>query len=504
MISSLLPLFPAIPLFMAGLLVVARFAWLERVAMIGIPLASATGGALLLAYHTGTPTIANQIGDYIPGVAIVFVSDSLTALMLTATGLITAVVAWYLIVTGEDRYRFVPPLVVMLISGVNGALLTGDLFNLFVFVEVMLLPSYALIAVTGSWRRLGIGRMFVFVNLLTSTILVIGVGLTYGVCGTVNLAALAGVAKDNPMASLAGAIVLLALLVKSGVVPVHSWLPRAYPATSPGIMALFSGIHTKVGLYAAYRVYAIMFGPQASWVLVLLVVVVVTVCVGSFATFGVRRIRSALAYQMVAGVGQILIGLVVFTQISVTAGLFYMVHHMVTMGSLILASGAIESTYGSGRFDRLQGLMKREPLIATVMALGFASLVGLPPMSGLWGKVGLMLGAAGANTPTSIALISTIVFASIVSLLALQRVWREVFWGPPMQQYQPDDPVTARGVRTEITADTVIGAKRAAPATLLIGLSIALFIGIGAIWPFFENAATGLVEVSSYVQAVLG
>lgn len=204
MISSTLPLFPAVPLFAAALLILLRNKWLERLLLVGIPLASGIGGMLLLSYHRGVPAVAEQVGDYIPGVAIVFVSDSLTALMLTVTGLITAVAGSYLVISGEDRYRFVPSLVLMLLAGVSGALLTGDLFNLFVFVEVMLLPSYALIAVTGSWRRLGIGRMFVFVNLLTSTILVMGVGFVYGVSGTVNLAALAGSARRTRWRPLPG------------------------------------------------------------------------------------------------------------------------------------------------------------------------------------------------------------------------------------------------------------------------------------------------------------
>ena len=157
---------------------------------------------------------------------------------------------------GEDRYRFVPALALMLTAGVNGALLTGDLFNLFVFIEVMLLPSYALLAVTGTWRRLGAGRLFILVNLLTSTILLFGVAFVYGVTGTVTLAALAGVAAGDGRASLAIVVVLLALSIKGAVVPVHGWLPRAYPATSAGIMALFSGLHTKVALYAIYRIYA--------------------------------------------------------------------------------------------------------------------------------------------------------------------------------------------------------------------------------------------------------
>lgn len=505
MIAALLPLFVAVPLAAAGLVVIVRRASIERAALVAIPAATTIAGACLLAFHTGTPVLAHHVGSFAPGVAIVFASDSLSALMLTVTGFITTICAGYLIGTGEDRYRFVPPLVLLLVTGVNGALLTGDLFNLFVFVEVMLLPSYALIAVTGSWRRLGIGRLFVLVNLVTSTILVIGVGLVYGAAGTVNLAALAGLAKDNPQVSLAVAVVLFALLVKAGVVPVHGWLPRSYPATSAGIMALFSGLHTKVGLYAVFRIYATAYGGEpAAWLPVLTAVVIATVLVGALSTFGEKRIRGALAFQMVAGVGQILIGLVVFTQLSLAAGLFYLVHHMVTIGALIMAAGAIEATYGSGRFDRLQGLLKREPLIATVMALGLASLVGLPPTSGLWGKVGLIGGAAEAPGTLSAWLIGTIVVASIVSLMALQRLWGEVFWGPPMKQFLPDDPLTSRGARTTITDDTKISRRQAWPAALLVCVSVALFVFAGQVWPFFDRAASGLVDLAAYVKAVLG
>ena len=144
-------------------------------------------------------------------------------------------------------------------GGANGALLTGDLFNLFVFVEVMLLPSYALIAMTGGWRRLGVGRLFVVVNLLTSTVLLAGVGFVYASAGAVNIAALAGAASEDGRVAAALGIVVMALCIKAGAVPVHGWLPRAYPGTSAGVMALFSALHTKVALYAVIRIWATAF-----------------------------------------------------------------------------------------------------------------------------------------------------------------------------------------------------------------------------------------------------
>ncbi len=502
--ASMLPLFAAVPLLAAGLTVVVHHRGVNRGLLLAVPVLSTLGGLLLLLEHRSTPVLAHGVGGFVPGVAIPFVSDPLSALMLTVTGLSTAACSWFLITTGEDRYRMVTPLALLLTGGVNGALLTGDLFNLFVFVEVMLLPSYALIAVTGTWRRLGIGRLFILVNLLTSTFLLIGVGFVYGVTGTVNLAALVGRAADDPRTGLAVAVVLLALAIKAGVVPVHGWLPRTYPATSAGIMALFAGVHTKVALYAMYRICATLYdGRPPPWLGVLLVVAVLTIVVGAVSTIGERRIRAALAFQMVSGVGHILIGLVVFTQLSLAAGIFYMAHHIVTMSALLLSAGAIEHTYGTGRFDRLHGLMRRDKLVAVVVALGLFSLVGLPPTSGTWGKVGLVQGAAQADGWAPWVVIGAVILASLASLMALQRLWAEVFWGPPLERYRPDDPRTGRGPTTTLPAEVVIRGRVAAPGAVMLGVCVAMFLAAGLLWPFAESASVGLLNLTPYVEAVL-
>src|SRR5699024_3841052 len=166
--------------------------------------------------------------------------------------------------------------------------------------------------------------------------------------------------------------------------------PRAYPATSAGIMALFSALHTKVALYAIYRIVAVAFDDELPFLTVFAVLVLATILVGAFSTAAATRVRTAMGHQMVTGVGHILRGLVLLTQLSVTAGILYLVHHVISMSSLLLTTGALEHTYGSGRLDRLSGLARREPWVMAVMALGMFSLVGLPPTSGLWGKVGLL------------------------------------------------------------------------------------------------------------------
>lgn len=530
-IGSLLPLFVAVPLLFAGVSVILRRRMLDRVLIVAIPVLVLASAIALMIHHGETPVLASAIGSYEGGIAIPFVSDTLTAVMLATTGLATAASCWFLTASGEDRLRFVPALALMLMSGVNGALLTGDLFNLFVFVEVMLLPSYALIAVTGTWRRLGISRMFVIVNLVTSAILVMGVGLVYGSAGTVNLAALAGRAGEDPQVALAVTVVLLALAIKAGVVPVHGWMPRAYPGTSAGIMALFSALHTKVALYAIFRIYFTAFAPggpagaaggtlttpahhgtATTVAVVIAVVVLATMVLGALGSLGESRFRGVMAFQMIAGVGHILIGVAIASPAAVAAGLFYLIHHVVTMASLLTTAGAVEQTYGTGILGKLSGLLHRDRLAAVVVALGLLSLAGLPPTSGLWAKLGLALsvvepaGAGGNPAWYAPVFLTAIVLASVATLVALQRLWGRSFAGEPLRLYRPvlADGSRDRGPEEAVPDSVRIPGRLLAPGVMMIGVSVLLFIFAGTLMPFIETAAAGLFETGPYVEAVLG
>ena len=506
-LSSLLPLFVVVPLLGSAVLLLARRRAVQTTAMIGVPILVGAGAIALLLHHRTEPVLSHAVGGFSDVLAIPFVSDTLSSVMLLVTAISTLAASVFLVLTGESRFRFVPPLVLLLSAGVNGALLTGDLFNLFVWVEVMLMPSYALIAVTGGWRRLGIGRLFVLVNLVTSTLLLVGVGFVYGTAGSVNLASLAGAGSEDPATAAALAVVLLALAVKAGMVPVHSWLPRAYPGTSAGIMALFSALHTKVALYAMYRIVAVTFADALPFQEVLVGLAVVTILVGAFSTAGAARVRTAMAHQMVAGVGHILLGLALFTQLSVTAGTLYLVHHVITMSALLLTIGAIEHTYGSGRLERLSGLARRDPWVVAILALGLFSLVGLPPTSGLWGKVGLVRAAADLTAAQAVlgwAAVLAVLIASVGSLLGLQRVWRGMAWGEDMTTYRPDDAQTGRGDAVALPDHVRIPGRLVMPGAAMLALSLAMFLGIGAVLPTIDTAGTDLLDVEAYVRAVIG
>ena len=379
----------------------------------------------------------------------------------------------------------------MLLGGVYGALLTADLFNLFVFIEVMLLPSYGLITMTGSWSRLAGGRMFVLVNLLTSTVLLIGVSIVYGVIGTVNLAALAGAAKGNGPLTVAMGLVVLALSVKSGLFPVHTWLPRTYPGTSAAVMGLFSGLHTKVAVYALYRIYVVVFDLDQRWAWTIIIFCVVSMLVGSFAGLAEHAMRRIIAYQMVTGMPYIVVMLAFSADDptrAIAAGLVYMVHHMITVGSLVLTAGAIEETYGTDLLSRLDGLARRDPLVAAVFAMGAFSIVGFPPFSGLWGKVLVVTEIARAGDWHAWLVIAVIIVASFGALLSMIRLWREVFWGGNVQL--PD------GLYVPLT--------KLAPGAALIVVSVGMFIAGGALIDAAMTAASGLLDVSGYQHAILG
>ena len=499
MTGALLPLLVVVPLLGAALGALVPGGVARRMLVIS-PVLTTAGGVALLVTHGDTPVLASDVGGFVPGIAIPLVSDTFTAVMITVTGLTTTACIGFALITGEARLRFFPTLVMMLSAGVNGALLTGDLFNLFVFIEVMLLPSYALIAMTGTWRRLGVGRLFVVINLVTSTILLIGIGLVYGVAGSVNLAVLTGVDASDRRFQLAVGVVLLALSVKAGVVPMHGWLPRAYPATSATVMALFSALHTKVAIYAIFRVHQTVLDGAAEWMTLLLALFTLSMLVGAYGSLGERMIRRSLAWQMIAGVGYILVGVGIGTQLGLAAGLFYMVHHILVMGSLLLSSGAIEHAYRTNQFVGLSGLMRREPQLAVIMALGMMSLIGFPPSSGFFGKVGIARAAADLDGFQLWLVLGALLVASIGTLLAMSRLWADVFWGPPMEEM----PSRGKG-RTEppaVPEDTRMRLQTLVPAGALLLLSLAIFVVPGPLGELCIRAADGLLDVTAYVEAV--
>ncbi|BAU32209.1 monovalent cation/H+ antiporter subunit D family protein [Microcella alkaliphila] len=536
-VSLLLPLFAGAPLLVGGiLLALPRQHVLRSVLGMVSLLAMLAGSVLLVVLTADGSVIAHQVALWPGGISIPFVADLFASLVLTVTSILAVVSFQYMIASGEAQSPSIASFVLILAGGVAGALLTGDLFNLFVFIEVMLLPSYGLLLVLSRQGDLGGARLYVTVNLLASTLFLGGVGLIYAVEGTVNLAELAGAAAENPATAVAAAVCLGAIAVKAAVFPVHGWLARTYVVTSPAVTALFSGLHTKVAIYVIYRIYAVVFDGDATWLVIALVITSLTMVIGVFGAMGEPTMRAILVFHMVSQIGYILVGVGLFTQLGLTAGIFYLLHHMIVKASLFLSTGALEQTYGSGRLDRLGGMRTREPLVTAAFVIAALSLAGLPPFSGFVAKFSLILATIDAGQVV-VGIVAIVV--SLFTLLSMMKIWAAVFNGKLPQDSErlaaesrvrnregllDDEPADGTAVDAEVQRSRERDATRwvagredahdhhgprvplrlALPALQLAVITICLGIGAEFLLGLSQQAAAGLLDTTSYITAVIG
>lgn len=489
--ASLLPLLVAVPLAVAGLLVALRLPPRVRIAsLLAVVGAQFVSGVALLAVAGGGTVLSTRVGGWSPLVAIPFTVDALAAMMVTMMTLVALVVIPFAIRVGAASEPFFAPLVLLLMAGVVGAVLTGDLFNLFVFIEVMLLPSYALmiLARRGQGKRMQVTatRIYITVNLTTSSIMLIGIAILHASLGGVGFTWLLGRGADTPAAALGSALVLLALCVKAAVVPGHGWLGRTYPHMSPTMSALFSGLHTKVAVYAVFRMHSVLFGGGAQWTTLGLVLFATSMVVGALAAIGETDARAVLSLHMVSQIGYVLLGLAVHTPAALAAAVFYLVHNVISKASLFLSTGAVETAYGRHGLGEVSGLLRRERLTALAFFPASMSLAGLPPMSGFLAKLALIVAAfaAGQWAAGVVALV-----ASLLTLMSMLKLWGAMFLGEPAPDQGEDD-----GPR--------IGWSLIWPALVLTVLSGLLGICGAFFYPVAQTAAHQLLDPSLVVGAV--
>jgi multicomponent Na+:H+ antiporter subunit D len=488
--SRLLPLAIAVPLALAAAAALSSGrVLLQRILGVCGVFSVAAVGAGLLWRTWGGDVLVSRMGGWPSRFSISFAADPFAALMVTVAGSMALACVAFAIARGEDQGPYFHTLVLVLVAGVSGAFLTADLFNLFVFVEVMLIASYVLLTLGGTRPRIRAGAIYVTANLLASALFLTGVGLVYGAVGTVNLAELAGVGVPPGMGAVAGVLVLAALGVKAALVPVHGWLPRTYPAAPPSVSALFSGLLTKVGVYAIFRIYAVVFGGATALRVPLLLVACVTMLVGVLGAVGRGSMRDILAFHMVSQVGYLLMAVGLFGVAGLAAGIFFMVQYIVVKTSLFLSAGAVETMEGTGVLDRLGGLVWRRPFLAVAFAISALSLAGLPPLSGFVAKLALVRAAfdAGDHGAATVA-----VAVSFLTLLSMVKIWNGVFWGKSPSASAETPAVSPRR-----------SAALVAPAAATAAVAVVLGIWAQALWVLAERAAIGLVDPAAYLQAVL-
>jgi multicomponent Na+:H+ antiporter subunit D len=455
---------------------------------------------LLCAVYDGT-VLATQFGSWPAPFGITFVADLLSAAMVLITGVMAVSVSVYDIGNGDKAKRArIPfhPLYHGLLLGVVGAFLTGDIFNLYVWFEIMLISSFGLLVLHRTPAQLDAGVKYAILNLVATSLFLVSVGFLYGLTGTLNMADLARTIPtvDNQgLVTTLSILFLLAFGAKAAVFPLFFWLPAAYPAARAPVVAIFAALLTKVGVYALFRILTLLFSDNAvvigSVVAVVAILTMVTGVLGATSHFDIRRI---LSFHIISQIGYMLIGLAVGTPLAVAGSILYIIHHIIVKANLFLIAGVVRHAGGSFDLKKLGGLYRMEPLLAALFLVPAMSLAGLPPFSGFWAKF-VLIQASLEKKHAAIA--ATALLVGLLTLYSMVKIWNEAFWKSSSDASQQADSRWRQ----------MPAAQRWSMLLPITGLaSITLCIGLYT-EPFLEysiRAADQLLNRAAYMDAVLG
>ncbi|QDH71884.1 monovalent cation/H+ antiporter subunit D [Lysobacter alkalisoli] len=467
---------------------------LSTVAMVAL---LATSAALLRAADDGTVTMY-LLGDWPARLGIALVADRTSALLVLTTTLLAIASLLYACAGWDRRALHFHALFQLQLAGLNGAFLTGDLFNLFVFFEVMLIASYGLLLSGGRGPRMRAGLHYVVFNITASTLFLIALGLLYGMLGSLNMAELAfriGQADpaNLPLIRAASGILLVVFCAKAALVPLYLWLPNAYSRAPAAVAALFA-VMTKVGVYTVLRVYTLVFGSEAgelagwawTWLLPAGLLTLVLASLGALAS---KSLRMLVAFLVIASAATLFIAVSLDTVETVSAGLYYLVHSTFVAGALFLVADLVRRQRGvAGDNLDVAGPLRHSALLGALFAVAAVSTSGMPPLSGFLGKV-LLLEAVPA---TNVAWVWSIVLVtSLLTVVALARTASQVFWRArpwPETASSPAPPQPAQ----------------VAAAILLLGYGIAMTLFGGPIMRYTGDAAAQLLAPADYINAAHG
>lgn len=495
----LLTLPVAVPLAtLAVCVLLSRYPFAQRVASIAGSFALLAAALALLAEVADGTILATQFGAWAAPFGITFVADMLAAAMVLVTAVMAVAISVYGLADGarERERAFFHPLYHGLLLGVCGSFLTGDIFNLYVWFEVMLISSFGLLVVGGTREQLDAGVKYVTLNLLATTLFLMGVGFLYGLTGTLNMADLARALpeiENQGLVTTLAVVFLLAFGSKAALFPLFFWLPAAYHTASAPVVAIFAALLTKVGVYAILRTFTLLFTGDAGYtgpiVGAIAAATMVTGVLGAASHFDMRRI---LSFHIISQIGYMLVGIAVATPLALAGSVLYVVHHIVVKANLFLIAGAVRLAGGSFDLKKIGGLHRSAPLLALLFAVPALSLAGLPPLSGFWAKLLVVKSSLDAG---HVFLPVVALAVGALTLYSMVKIWNEAFW---------------KG-QTELSGEAAVKwraspAERVAMLLPIAALSaITLTIGL-ATEPFLEfsmRAATQMLEPAGYIQAVM-
>lgn len=499
---SSLPLLPLLIPFStaAVLLLLWRAPGAQRVISVAGAAALLAAGVALFAAVLRGQILVVQVGGWPAPFGITLVADLFAAIMVVLAGALGSAVMVYSIAgAGARREAFgYHPLQHVMLLGVCGAFLTGDVFNLYVWFEVMLVASFALLSLGGERAQLEGSIKYVILNLLSSALFLAATGILYGLIGTLNMADAARQLRIAPAgpATAVALLLLAAFGIKAAVFPLYFWLPASYHTPPVPVAALFAGLLTKVAVYAMVRTFTLLFvqDPATTRPLILAIggLTMVSGVLGAVAQDDTRRI---LAFHSVSQIGYMLMGLGLSSPLGLAGTIVFMVHHGLVKTDLFLVAGIMAGRRGSHDLGELSGLYRASPGVAALFLLPALSLAGVPPLSGFWAK--LMLLRAGLSAGR-IAIVTAALAVSFLTLYSMMKIWTRAFW----DDRAPTDSGARDPGRAPLGADrrpTLVG-----PAVFLTALMLLLGALAGPALRVAMRAAEQLLRPADYERAVLG
>src|SRR5688500_18280731 len=464
---------------------------LQRSVAFGGALAILAAAIAILLRVEGQGIQVVQIASWPAPFGITLVADLFSALLVVMVGILGTVITAYSF-SGVDPRREAfgyHALIHVLLMGVSGAFLTGDIFNLYVWFEVMLIASFVLMSLHRTRAQLHAAFTYVGLNLLASAFLLTAIGLLYGQAGTLNLADLARAWPERRTPALDASIAMLFLTafgITAGPFPLFFWLPASYHTPPAAVGALLAGLLTKVGVYAMIRVFTLLFPNPAGGVYTLVLVLsVTTMVVGLLGALAQSDFRRVLSFNLVGHIGFTTVGLALWTPAALGGSILYVLHHMLVITSLFLVSGLFLRQRRTTNLAALGGLYRTQPVVAGLAMIPLFSLAGVPPLSGVIAKLAVIRGALAGDHYWVAAIALGV---SLLTVLSMARLWEGAFWKPA-----PADAPAAP-----------LGAAMLMPIAVLACLTLGLTVAAGPVFDLSVQAAEQLLDPTGYVTAVLG
>ena len=436
-----------------------------------------------------TGTLVLETGTWVAPYGIIFVADSLATLIILTTSVITLAIAFIapnLVPERKEKYFFYA-FMFFLISGVSGAFLTGDLFNLFVFFEVLLMASYGLIVLGGEKKQLRESFKYLLFNLFSSVIFVTTVAFLYAVVGTVNMAHIAErVQEINQQGILTtiGIVLFFVFATKAALFPLYFWMPKSYTVPNPIVSALFGALLTKVGIYAILRVYTLIFiGKQDITGPFFITIAMLTMIFGVIGALSTNDIKLLVAYNVIPSIGFVLLGIGLFNTSGLSGSVYYLLHDMIVKATLFLIVGVVVYVAGTANLNKMQGLIHHYPALGWMVFLSSFVLAGIPPFSGFIGKLLLLRGAA-ENGEILVIIISLLM--SLLILYSVMKIFIRGFWG------EKDTAHKRKSLKGMM-----------APISFLLAISIFLGVGAEFVYPYINDVGNYLLDPDQYIYTVL-